>query len=342
MKRCAAALRPIATAAVLTAAVLFPSGGRAAGTSDGAAFDDAQPPPGRILLGVLRADGILLPFASYDGDDWKRSWPDDLTSVDLPATLDAIPRGWWGGARSDDWRLWLPGSAEPSPFKIAAPITLMVGRSRRIGLRTDVKPLALPAAPFQVPFPKAGLAVAGDVRVESIASVSRRAPASAELLSAVGPDLSAAEERTVNGLRNNAGWKHPFDKVARARIEPELEAWYTSPLATAAVSVSYIEAVKKYPPRPSDEGCGLETVITGWVHHRKAGERPRTELKAVATYCDRERTSYMLPFGRIEAGGRTYWVFQMSGPDHEWYAVAEVMPTRVRYVAEFHGGGFLR
>jgi hypothetical protein len=154
--------------------------------------------------------------------------------------------------------------------------------------------------------------------------------------------MTAAEEQTVNGLRANAFWRHPFDKAARARIEPELEAWYTSPLVNADARISYIEAVKKYPPQPWDEGCGLETFITGWIHHTKSAEKPRTGFKAIVTYCDRDKASYMLPFGQLVVRNRTHWVFQMSGQDHEWYAVTELSSNRIRYVVEYHGGGFLR
>jgi hypothetical protein len=32
-------------------------------------------------------------------------------------------------------------------------------------------------------------------------------------------------------------------------------------------------------------------------------------------------------------------VFQTSSWENEWYAVVEATPGRVRYVAEYHGGG---
>jgi hypothetical protein len=104
--------------------------------------------------------------------------------------------------------------------------------------------------------------------------------------------------------------------------------------------VSYVEVVKKYPARPADDGCGLETFITGWVFPpAKSGGEPKTRLRAAVMYCDRDRASYMLPFGTMTLQGRTHWVYQLSGQDHEWYEVAELRPDRVRYVVEFQGGG---
>jgi hypothetical protein len=125
-----------------------------------------------------------------------------------------------------------------------------------------------------------------------------------------------------------------------------VEAWYTSVLVQPGFVASYIEAVKKYPALPEDEGCGLESVITGWVHQNERDERLKPQLKVVVTYCDRENVSYMLPFGRMQLRNRTHWVFQMSGQDHEWYAVAELTPGRTRVLAEYYAGelprGFVR
>ena len=301
-----------------------------------------QAPSPHLHLAMLRADGILLPFAAYDGDDWKRAWPDDVSNRELPATLDDVPRSWWGGAVPGAWRLWQRDGETAAPLKPVALTMLMVGGHRRLGVRTDQKPAPLPAAPFQVPYPKIGLAVSGEVTVRPIASVSRLGPAWRELLPGLHDALTAAEERTVNGLRANAGWRHPFAKKVRSSIVPELEAWYTTSLPGSDISVSYIEAAKKYPPQLTDDGCGLETFITGWIHHNKKTPKPKTALKAVVTYCDREKASYMLPFGQMELGGRVHWVFQMSGRDHEWYTVTELTPERVRYLVEYFGGGFLR
>jgi hypothetical protein len=47
----------------------------------------------------------------------------------------------------------------------------------------------------------------------------------------------------------------------------------------------------------------------------------------------------MLPLAAITVNHRTHWVFQMSSWETEWYTVVEATPGRVRYVAEYFGGG---
>lgn len=325
---------------LLTAlAMLATVTGLAARGPDGAASGARQPRDRRIHLGVLRADGILLPFASFDGDDWRTSWPTDLMARELPASVASIPRDWWRGSEPGEWRVVSSDDQQSSPLKVLTPAMIRIGTSRRLALRTDRTPVPVQVPPFHVPFPKLGLAISGEMELRSLPPVSRLAPAAHQLLQTLRSALNDAEERTVSALRANVGWKHPFDKDFRTRLEPALETWYTTPVADNGARVSYVEIVKRYPPQPKDEGCGLETIITGWVHQSDKPGRPKTELRAKVMYCDRDQASYMVPFGYTTIGDRTYWIFQMVGLDHEWYVVAEMGRSRVRFEAEYFGGG---
>ena len=102
--------------------------------------------------------------------------------------------------------------------------------------------------------------------------------------------------------------------------------------------MSYIEAIKKYPSTEADD-CDLETFISGWVHTNTRDPKPRAALTARITYCERNGVSYMLPLGLMTVNGRTHWIYQLSSWETEWYVVAELTPGRVRYVAEYFGGG---
>jgi hypothetical protein len=299
-------------------------------------------PSEQINLGVLRADGILLPFAAFDGEDWKTPWPADLQGRELPVSLSSVPSDWWAGAEPEQWRLFSGDDKPVATFKAMTLTMIMVGQQRRLGLRTDRAPESPTPPPFVLPSPKSGLAVSGDVGVKAIPSVSRTGPAPGQLVQSIRRELNEAEERTVGGIRANTLWRHPFDRTARARVEPQIEAWYRTALPEPGALVSYIEVVKKYPPLPIDDGCGLETFITGWVHQDETQTKPRTQLKAAVMYCDRDTASYMLPLGQLQVRNRVHWIFQMSGRDHEWYAAAEVTRTRTRVVAEYFAGGLLR
>jgi hypothetical protein len=294
----------------------------------------------RVVLGVLRADGVLLPFAAYDGKKWSAPWGGKIDrgmSPVLPATLDAVPADWWGGEAPVSWKLWTMNDAASRPFKLVAPAMVPVGATRQLGIRTDVAPTAA-VPPFELPYPKAGLAVSGDAAIKPIAIVSRLSPAFKQFSALLRSEVITAEERTLSALRSNSNWKPPFDKKMRATVEPELEAWYVTATEDGE-RMSYVEAAKKYPLVAEDKGCGLETFVSGWVHQPgDPNAKPKMNLKAVVTYCDRRDVSYMLPFGAITLRDKIYWILQMSGQDHEWYAVVESNPGRAKYVAEYQAG----
>ena len=292
----------------------------------------------RLLLGVMRRDGVIMPFAFFDGS-WSVPWPSAIRNLELPVTLDSVPKKWWGGELPASWTFWPIGSGGPTRVTPAAPIVIMSGREKRLGLRTTVTSSEPLPSPFELPFPKEGLAVAGDAKVEAIAIVSGKAAASRDLKAALQADFAAAEERAIRGIQSGAGWTHPVSREKRRTVVAELESWYTSTLEQPGFGVSYVEAVKKYAPEPEDEGCGLETFISGWVFTNTRQPRPKADFAAKITYCNREGVSYMLPLGLLRLKNRTHWVFQISSWESEWYAVVEATPGRVRYVAEYNGGG---
>lgn len=293
----------------------------------------------RLAVGVMRLDGVVLPFAAYDGD-WSTPWPGSIRGMELPITLDAIPKKWWGDERPAAWTLLRGGGRPPVTVTPASPLAVPVGVEMRLGLRTDFRAdEALPPL-FEFPYPKEGLVVAGNVEVDRIAGVSRQAAAWRELPVKLQPVINAAEQKTIHQLKSSVQWTHPVSREAREKVPAELEAWYTSMLEQPGFSVSYIEAVKKYPPGPGDDdGCGLETFITGWVHTNERDPRAKADLTARVTYCDRKGVTYMLPLGRMRVRNRTHWVFQISGWDREWYSVVESTPGKVRYVVEYYAGG---
>ena len=368
-----AALAAIAVVAPIRSLVAAPPQA-ASGSSD------------HLVFAVVRNDGLLLPFAAFDGRKWSAPWPGEIGgsgSPDLPVNLASVPQKWWGGEDPGPWTLWPREAETPERIALQSPVMMRVGVSRLLGFRTDRPPLLPAVPPFVLPFPKIGVAIAGDAKLEPISSVSAQTPQWKTFTASLRQEIDKAEERSISSLQGSARWRHPFNREARAKVQPELEAWYVTRLADlsppqkrderserseratrterglgapaseragesegrrpsenndSSVNLSYVEAVKKYPVLPADEGCGLETFVSGWVHHENQQQNPRARLKAAITYCDRRGVSYMLPFGQLQLAGKTHWIVQMSGKDHEWYTVIEGRADEVKYVAEYQAG----
>lgn len=296
---------------------------------------------GRLVLAVLRNDSMLLPFAAFDGRRWSTPWPDGIGgpgAPDLPVSRGSVPAKWWGGEEPGAWQLWPRGAEKASPLALQSLAMIPVGVSRQLGFRTDRAPVLPAVPPFVLPYPKVGLAIAGDTTLQPIAVVSAMTPQWKVFAAGLRPEIDKAEEKSIRALHGGARWEHPFSRKMRVQVAAELEAWYVTRLPGSSINLSYVEAVKKYPVLPADEGCGLETFVSGWVHHEEGLKNARATLKAVITYCDRRSVSYMLPFGELHLGGKPYWVAQMSGRDHEWYTVIEARTDEVKYAAEYRAG----
>jgi len=176
--------------------------------------------------------------------------------------------------------------------------------------------------------------VAGEASVDRIEIVEPGSPNWHRLPVLLIDHFNRIETDAVTSFHD---WKHPFNAQAR-RLRPlVIEAAYRAPDHTSGWTTYFVEAVRTYPARPADGGCGLSTTGQGWVHVDPRGQ-VKVELTARVTYCDRKGVGFMLPLGAIRAAQRTYWVYQFSGFEGEWYQVVDAGKDGVRTVASFHAG----
>jgi hypothetical protein len=288
----------------------------------------------RLTLGILRRDGLLFPFASFDDGDWQAPWPDPSRVAALPIGLADIPRKWWGAAGPDArWTAWLTSGAT-GPLKLVAPVTASVFCSTRLAVNTDYR--GGPYERDELTVPKDGLAIAGPASLLPIESVPPDSADAREIARVIADDFNR-EEKSASARFTN--WRHPVAERVRRLVPIQIEALYRAQEHTKrdTWTTMYVEAVRMFPPGPNDDGCGLITFARAWVH-QQAGAKPRIDLGARVTYCDREDVSFMLPFGRLLLRDEVYWVYQTSSWRDELYSVVRVNPKRVDPVVAVSGG----
>ena len=89
-----------------------------------AALRAADSAAGAFAVGVLRRDGVIVPFAAFDGKRWSNSWPGPALDLTVPVGLRAVPSSWWGPAKKalDSWQaLLLPSADAPRTLKVVQP-----------------------------------------------------------------------------------------------------------------------------------------------------------------------------------------------------------------------------
>ena len=286
-------------------------------------------------LGVLRRDGVLLPFGSYNGRSWTADWPGPDSSVVLPITLNDIPKRWWGApGPGASWTAWLLDGAK-RPLVLQKPQHTRIFCTTGLGVKTDYEGEAFD--PREPTAPKAGLALTGDAALLPVTPISVHAEDARRIVQAITDDFNKEEKLAES---NFMMWSHPFGELQRKAYPIELEAFYRARESTSSGEfvTNYIEAVRRFPAGPRDNDCGLITFVRGWVIEQ-AGKKPVIDVGARITYCDRADVSFMLPFGRLIIDREPYWVYQISSWRDELYGVSRARPEGVRPVLAVSGGG---
>jgi hypothetical protein len=289
---------------------------------------------GPFTIGLLRRDSVVTPFATFDGKAWTSPWPADLESLSVPISLDAVPGKWWGKAGAlTEMTLWAGGERR-GPVRLERPATVRIMCSARVGLRSNyVSPLPTPP-PMERSFPKDGLVVSGSTVVEPIMVVPRSSP---EWQTSELGMVKAFDEAETTAAQSFTEWKHPIGRAQRRQVPVELEALYKAPMDAPGWVAYRFQAVKRYTPRPADGNCGLLSSAVGWIAVGPNGKH-WTQLAVHITYCDRMDDVITLPFGLIRAGGRSYWIYQLSGYDREGYVVQRPTPKGIERDVEYPAG----
>lgn len=307
------------------------AGVRAAVIAAAVLLQASAPAPDRapFTVGVLRRDGALLPFAAWDGRRWSVPWPSDERHA-IPIAVSDVPKKWWGPVGPHRaWTAWLTDGSSRE-VHLTGVRRMPVFCSTRTALLTDYRGELAPAGEPTVP--KDGVAIAGDVLVHEIARVSAQSPDWAATAVRLLPAFNDAENAAI---RSFYGWRHPFPDDERHARPIDIEAIYRTHVDDGLVS--YVEAVRSYPPRAGDEGCGLITFVSGWVLEHGEGD-PQYELEGRIAYCDRNDVAFMQPLGWVQPDGHVYWLYQLSSWRDEAYAVTRVAADEIEDEVLYSGG----
>jgi len=298
----------------------------------GAAVAAADAPGAVFGVGVLRRDGIIIPFGAFDGKRWSNNWPSPQNDLTVPINVRDVPSRWWGPTRAlQTWQAWTGEAAQS--LRVLQPDWIEARCLRQIGLRTDYRPVE-PAPPRTTqPYPKDGLAVSPPQPVEPIAIVRPESEEARALLNAVQEAFNKAERATEDE------WGHPVSRRAREGREPDLDAVYAF---GDYPRIYYVEAIRRYRilGQTADD-CEAVGFGTGWFMKEGYNVRP-LQMTVDLLRCDRRGANYMLPLGAMRIERTLYWLVQFAGWNNERYVVVEIKQKTVEAVVSTWGGSCSR
>jgi len=319
----------ILTRSALVLAALLAAGAPARVTGQG---------QGPFTLAVVRRDGIMIPFAAWDGRRWADTWPEPGRDVEVPISARDVPKQWWGRAGMPaSWTFWsLDGRSRP--LKVLAPVQLKVHCQSTVGLRTDYFPMVPPPPPSQQHQPKDGLAVSGPVPIEPIEILNSAQPEWGTIAQQVQSPVLSAEESAIGKNRN---WASPVSPEQRARTPAKLEVLCRFSGPARDNPIFYFEAVKQYdkPLNPTypPTTCNMKTFVGGFLRAGADG-KPRLTYWLTITDCNARSVDYMFPLGVLKQNGRIIWIAQFSGFGHERFTLLDVTEPGMVTLLTAQGG----
>jgi hypothetical protein len=291
-----------------------------------------------FTLGVLRRDGIIIPFAGYDGARWVNRWPAAGRREDIPITVVGSPKSWWLHDRPISlWTVW-PLRGDSQVVHVKNPINLTVECQPQVGLQTDYKSVEPPALPRMQPYPKDGLATAGDVLVEPVEVLDA---GSAEW-SRISADVAARITETESKLIAKADERHPYSDAERRKKPFTLEVLFRSAGPRPGTTQLYFEGIKRYGSLPGvrrsySTAPELLTYATGWI---LIGPQEQPRIRETITFSDTRRLGllYAMGLGSFRVDGKLYWAVQRSGWGFERFDIEEIAEAEVKTAFSTHGG----
>ncbi len=327
---------------LLTALVALAAGGllHAHGRMPGLEAPRLQPPKSGVTftLGVLRRDGIVIPFAAWNGSRWENRWPAPDRRVDIPISVAGSPKGWWLNDRPVGyWTAW-PLRGDSQVVYVKNPINLTAECQPQVGLQTDYTSVEAPALARMQPFPKDGLATAGDILVESVTILDAKSAEWSKVSADVAARINAAETKLLATGRTTP----PFSEAERAKRPFTLEVLFRSAGPRLDTTLLYFEGIKRYgrtaealrqyviTPEPI-------TYAVGWI---LLDPQAPPSISELITFSDtrREGLLYTMGLGSFRVGGKLYWAVQRSGWGFERFDIVEIAEPQVKTAFSTAGG----
>ena len=284
--------------------------------------------PRRFAIAIVRLDGRLVPFASYDGTRWEKAWPEPDEAILGKPTIDEVPSVWRrrGEPVPGIWHVWRTGRATPIEARVTGAEVVEAHCQGQIALKTDL-PEAKRKRPVEMPMVEGRAGGAVDSSSVPVGAIEALRPSGVGWRAAARAVISSFSTLEA-GLAQAQGARLPVETPASV---PRITALYRQ--VGAPRFPMYFVADKEYRP------CTARTIMTGWLLPADAGGWTLRNPRVWLTDCDLKEPRIALPLAALQASSRLFWVLQEHGYEDETYVIAEVGPSEVRYSLAVNGGG---
>jgi len=303
----------------------------------------------QFIVGVLRADGILIPFAQYSNGGWANPWPPSNSAGGIYAesreathSLEDLPEPWFKqcGQVPRTWYFW---SSAAAPIVLKASKVLKV---RAHSLTNWALSTNLPGRTSEDALDnEIGIASSAKVKVDKMIGVSSKSPEDYDIAPDLKYFMEFAETEEVNRWRG----QHPpesairqfaLTKEERAKIQMSITKLYRSKPLNNGEYLYYFEAEKSYPNPGADatRSCEDVSLYRGWISARGKGGWGFKDSQLTFTNCDRKGPSTATPLGIMTLKNRVFLFVKEHGWESASYMILELDNSGLHLLLETIGG----
>jgi hypothetical protein len=297
------------------------------------------------MLGILREDAVLIPFAIFDGKVWQSPWgaPEVVVTPlgfareapkrTFASTTGRRPDAWWGGrAPGTEWELLTVGRYQK--VRVANVTTYQNRCTRGTGLLTDFES-RVRIRPNSYPLPYAGIAATTSNLLRPVTEVMD-GTADFEAIERLLPALFERVERSV--------WKDTQQSDDRPRLtgslpRPEVSSVYSSTLPDRR-EVFAFHARRHLPQAINRKPLELVTTVVGWLNRGVSSSFTLIDARESQSDLDgKGGDDELIPRAALMIGERTFWAGNTAGYEWETYFVLEVTGGVPGALISVDGGG---
>lgn len=303
-----------------------------------------DPGPSSFLVAVLRADGVLVPFAQYGNGGFYNPWPKPqpcrgCTDEIYPHSLGELPQPWFvqGGSMPKRWYFRSPNGALTvlKTLKIAE---VENHSQKNWAVRTD-----FPHERVELPHHRnIGIAITANIRIESMSESKLELE---RLTSFIKDAFDAEETMKIERLASYdpsgtaSLFRFGLSESAAVRKRTEVTTkFYRSESPINGEYLYYFQATKKY-AIPRFASSGHVSLFRGWasVAARQEGQLGVILSEIVFTDTDMKGPTTSLPLGILKVTGRTFIFVEEHGWEDESYVILELNGGIHRLLETFGG-----
>jgi hypothetical protein len=293
-----------------------------------------------FIVGILRADGVIAPFARYANPKWTNPWHSRQPN-DQPDELDTIadlPKPWFQSfvKPSGEWYLWSP-AGEPTTIKTSDAVQVCSHCQQVWGVLSDYPNQEKPEKNQCVP--NLGAVLSEKTQGRAMEKLTVASADWKQMMTFLGPVFERAES---SGLLDTVGQYSAQLPPAEERARKPLSILnlYRSQLTHDGQLLFYFEASKQYPKPPdsNDVGCDNISLLGGWALRDAQGNLALLDSQFNPTDCDWKEGGRVLPFVILQLDGKTFAIVEEPSYEGESYTILEIKNDGVRRVLETYAG----